>query len=355
MKSVIVYDNIIFSLQKAGGISAFWAELLKRIIGSKRFDCYFIEYEGSCDNIFRKSLDIPPHKIIVGKKLPFNFHRILEPYIPPVITRKPFIFHSSYYRTFTHPRALNVSTFHDFIHEHGGDGNLITRNLMKSLHLGAIKKSRHCVCVSQHTKEDLLSLFRDKLSVQISVAYNAPVNQFEEKNKAGKEHLLFVGARDQYKNFRFAVQLSEACGVPLKVVGSPFTREENRFIRNKKVELDIFPDSKRLMEHFQKAIALVYMSEYEGFGIPVVEAQAATCPVLTIKRGALPEIAGEGAVILDNIDLTQAKEKVIRLRDDISFRNDIVRKGEINVGRFSWDRTADQYIKIYSDLLRKNL
>lgn len=355
MKPIIVFDNIIYSLQKTGGISAFWKNLTERVEASGLFDCHYIEYPGADNNIFRRQIYISSEKIIAGRHLPFSVERITEPYIPPEFISRPFIFHSSYYRIFSHKQALNVSTFHDLTHEHGGDGNFLTRPLMRKLHERALKKSDRVVCVSQNCLNDIKTFFPKIDTDKISVAYNAPVNTFiTEESVDSSNYLLYVGARDDYKNFLFAVEVAAASGLTLRVAGAPFTSSERRkisSIKGAKTELHCYPNEKELCELYAGARALIFMSEYEGFGIPIVEAQSLGSPVIALRRSAIPEIAGKGAIIFDDLDVASAAKAVNRLSEK-EFRNDMIRLGHENLRRFSWDATASHYIKIYKSLLK---
>lgn len=363
MKPIIIFDNIIYSLQKVGGISAFWSNLTRRVEDSGLFECHYVEYKNSTSNIFRQSLDIPSDKIISGKSLPLGVHRILEPYIPPHLTQKPFIFHSSYYRTFRHPRSRIVSTFHDLTHEHGGDGNFITRPLMRSMHQNTLSRSSHVVCVSRHCQQDVKRVFPKFSDKSVSVAYNAPVinsnmsgvyasSEAQSNQVTSKDYLLFIGARDDYKNFRFAVELAELTNRTLVVAGVPFSKKEERWLKGIRAEIKLrpFPTTDELEELYSGAHALIFMSEYEGFGIPLVEAQSYGCPVLALRRSAVPEVAGEGAVLFNDLNLNEAKSEIERL-DDIVYRRSLIERGYNNAKRFDWNKTAEHYINIYKKLL----
>lgn len=353
MKPPIIFDNIIYSLQKAGGISAFWSQLTSRVAASGEFDCHYVEYPGAEENIFRKELDIPESNVIRGKHLPLGLERLLEPWLPPSLLRRQFVFHSSYYRVFSNPLARNVITFHDLTHELGGDGNIITRPLMRMLHARAIRNSEETVCVSLNTLNDIKQLFPKLADKRMSVAYNAPVvaEHIGRIDIAG-EYLLFMGARDPYKHFDTAVLLAAASERELKVVGAPFTRAEEKMIRKcrAKVSLHPYADGAASARLYAGAFGLVYLSEYEGFGIPVAEAQSYGCPVITLRRSALPEIAGEGAIYLDRPDIQEALAALEKLRDK-NFRSLLTELGSINVRRFDWDKTAEHYLFIYRRLL----
>lgn len=90
----IIFDNIIFNLQKAGGISAVWKELIEHTKGYEDLDLRFLEYEGSTDNIFRRELSIPSKDIDLKKGSLLRIKRYLN---TSVETKEPFVFHSSYF------------------------------------------------------------------------------------------------------------------------------------------------------------------------------------------------------------------------------------------------------------------
>ena len=113
----LIFDNIIFSLQKAGGISVVWTELLKRVLKDPSLNACFIEEPNH--NIFRKSLEISENLIL--KNPPSLFPLTLRRYLNPQINKEG-IFHSSYYRTVTNHNVINITTVHDFTYEYFRSG-----------------------------------------------------------------------------------------------------------------------------------------------------------------------------------------------------------------------------------------
>lgn len=109
----IILDNIIFSIQKSGGISVVWQKNILALRESLVDNVCCIEYINANENISRKSINID-----YTKKRNFRFLFKLERYLNPSIRRdKPFIFHSSYYRTCCNKNAINITTVHDFTYE----------------------------------------------------------------------------------------------------------------------------------------------------------------------------------------------------------------------------------------------
>jgi glycosyltransferase involved in cell wall biosynthesis len=92
---------------------------------------------------------------------------------------------------------------------------------------------------------------------------------------------------------------------------------------------------------YEAATALVFPSVYEGFGIPVVEAQRRGCPVVALRTGPLPEVAGDGAVLCDPARPEGLVEAVRRVATDPGHRADLVAAGRRNAERYTWDRSTD--------------
>jgi len=104
------------------------------------------------------------------------------------------------------------------------------------------------------------------------------------------------------------------------------------------VELAGRVDDDELAALLQGARALVFPSLYEGFGLPVVEAQALGCPVIASTSASIPEVAGDGALYFDATRPEDAVALVRSLDDDT--RRDLAARGRANVARFTWDSTA---------------
>jgi glycosyltransferase involved in cell wall biosynthesis len=222
----VIFDNIIFTLQKYGGISVVWHELLKRILLDSDFTPSFIDFPNQ--NILRHQLDIPMDNILKNNlsKYPLNIQRYINPKITPV----KGIFHSSYFRTVNDNNIINITTVHDFIYEYFSNG------LIKRIHHhqkgSAIKHSKKIICISQNTKDDLLKFYPQINEEQVKVIYNGvsedyyPLLQIENHsiNKIipfqSKEYILYVGGRrSNYKNFRMLVESCQIVKIPLVIVG----------------------------------------------------------------------------------------------------------------------------------------
>ncbi len=101
------------------------------------------------------------------------------------------------------------------------------------------------------------------------------------------------------------------------------------------------------------ALALVYPSLYEGFGLPVLEAMACGTPVLTSNVSSLPEVAGSAAFLVDPLDVDAIAQAMSRLINDADLRNTLVEKGYAQIGEFSWAKAAREVLQVLESVANK--
>lgn len=99
-----------------------------------------------------------------------------------------------------------------------------------------------------------------------------------------------------------------------------------------------------LKSMYSMAALYVYPSWYEGFGLPILEAQACGCPVLISNLTSCPEAAGEGAHFVDPYSVEAIKEGILRMLTDQDYKNTLIKKGYENIKRFSWEKSAEVII-----------
>lgn len=349
----ILLDNIVFSLQRSGGVSVVWSELLKRLqFNNVNFEC--IEYN-SIDNINRNQLNIASQNIRVRKK---SFLKITRYFSPKTSCKEFFIFHSSYYRTCNKFNAINITTVHDFTYEYYYTG------LKKEIHLWqkyrAISKSDYIICISENTKRDLLKFLPGVDTTKIRVIYNGVSDDYfpiKEKTTIKlpfepEMYVLFIGSREKYKNFELAVKAVAYNKFKLIIVGAPLSKQELSFLCNE-LGQDNFSEMGRVsnetLNHlYNAAIALLYPSEYEGFGIPVLEAQKAGCPVIAYNASSIPEVIGDTPLLLNTLSIESITECLDKLKIEKD-RETIVSNGIENAKRFTWDRMYEQVIALYEE------
>ena len=266
----IVFDNIVFSLQRAGGISVVWQELLSRFIKAGCYNLSFIEHPTDANNVFRQKLDLSKGVIIPPSLRWFTLERYCN---PRVKSQEHFIFHSSYFRTCPSKNAINVTTVHDFTYDYFYKGKRRGAFLHLWQRNRAIRNADVVVCISENTKRDLLKFLPDVDENKVNVIYNGVSEDYqviESKDASLKDYLLFVGERVAYKNGHWFAEAIKDTDYKVLFCGKPMTDEEKLFYNSTLGEVRYKVMSgltnEELNRVYNSVRCLVYPSSYEGFG-----------------------------------------------------------------------------------------
>ncbi|MBB3187176.1 glycosyltransferase family 4 protein [Microbacter margulisiae] len=346
----IYLDNIIFSIQKAGGISIRWKELLSSISRSELQQAvYYIQYKNSSANIYDQEIKrmMPSDHMIQRKH--YYFSRLFSLHLPE--QEDKFIFYSSYYRVSSNRNAINVLTFHDCIQEFYMKG--LQNKVAIFMKRRAVKKADHIICNSYTTKRDLMAVYNYP-EQQISVIYSGVSPCFFPMDSTIRPNsLLFVGSRAAYKRFDFVIALlKHNPGWRLTVVGGgDFSKRELALmteVRNRVEHLQGITES-RLNELYNAATCLIHPSQYEGFGVPVVEAMRAGCPVVAFACPAVKEIAGEGALLFDRYDVHVCSQLIDSLQN-VEIRKKLQKKAFIVAQKYSWEKVGCETVQLLQNI-----
>lgn len=354
----IILDNIIFQLQTSGGISNYWYQILKRIATVDGLDLSFFDDEPKTNNIFRKIVDLNGYNTL-GKS-PGIVGRYTNPKLSSI--KEKAIFHSSYYRFSRNPAHINVTTVHDFTYEYFTSGvKLFAHTNQKRK---ALSQSEGIICVSENTKKDMLHFFPELEHKAIKVIahgvgtnFKPPKDAVTDKKKYfnGRPFLLYVGDRKaEYKNFELAVEASSKSQYPIAIIGgSPLSDKEVFFI-NSKISRDNYlhlsgVSNEKLNEFYGLAHCLIYPSSYEGFGLPLLEAQKAGCPIIAAHTSSIPEVVGSSGILINEISSNEIVKGILAL-GDTTFRTKKIREGIVNANRFTWEKTFKETMEFYEAL-----
>lgn len=360
MNSTIVIDNIVYPGQIMGGISLVFYELTKRLLQDNRFEVSFVDRKDSKINYYYNLLGIKESQIISYSKLPYVLDCFMN---PKLFIKNKYIFHSSYYRLSRDSNAINVTTVHDFTYEH-----VFKKNIKYYAHVWqqewAVRHSEAIICISENTKKDLFHYYKNIDPNKVFVVYNGVSEEYRVLNNFDTHKLpfekgtycVFVGGRYHYKNFDYAVKSVAKTNMNLVIVGSKLTGEECQFLNTELGEtrysiLSNIPN-KELNIIYNGAHCLLYLSSYEGFGIPCVEAQKAGCPVIAYNASSIPEVVCDASLLVDDLDPVVISRKINEL-SDLEYRQNIIDKGIAFAKKFSWDRNYEQISEIYKKLLAR--
>lgn len=368
----VTYDYQIFSQQTFGGISRYFCEIASRIHGNCGWHAkvvapvFFNQYLADSD-IPVQGVYIPaPYSRI--ERLFDLFNRQVEPYF--LHRSGADILHQTYYSaTVPECAARRVVTVFDMIHElypqYFSPRDLIISRYKRQ----AVGAASHVVCISQQTADDLMEILAvPRKKITVTHLGFSPVFEQSAVTPAGllepagrRPYFLYVGQRAGYKNFS---RLLEAFAGSRRLAdefdlvsfgGRPFTRDElDRF-----KELRLRPgavvqmagDDLALARVYREARAFVYPSEYEGFGIPPLEAMASGCPVACSNQSCMPEIVGNAAQYFDPTQVDSVRAALECLAFNDARRSELIAAGRLQCRRFSWQRCAAETLAAYEKAL----
>ncbi|UUC46280.1 glycosyltransferase family 4 protein [Flavobacterium cerinum] len=357
----IIFDNIVYNKASNGGVSNYWFELTKYLLEQQKDELLFFDYNNQ-RNFHRNNLELPTESIITtSEKLSF-----LERIYPISFkSDEKFIFHSSYYRSISGTKnEIGITTVHDFTHSYYSP--FVKKVLHNKIKYGSIKSSKGIICISNNTYKDLLKFCPPKKDQKVAIIHNGVSDEYfpiVENRTSEKEflqrfqleeqkYLLYVGSRANYKNFPLATALlNKTTDMKLVVVGGNFTKAElqtldQNLLKRIVVMTDI--DNATLNVLYNFANAFIYPSSYEGFGIPIIEAMKAGCPVLSLNNSSITEVSGGVALLYDQINADDFKKGLDRLNDK-SYRQDIIERGYIQAGKFSWQKCCEETRSFYQE------
>ena len=260
---------------------------------------------------------------------------------------------------FIHPEN-SVTTIHGLEYEYYPE--MYPANHLRYLRWStkyALKNTKKIITVSQNTKNDLIKLYNadpDKIKV-IYHGFNDRIRLNKLKPKKDYPYILFLGRLETKKNVQGLIKafnsLKKKYQVPHKLILAGSNGFGHKDIRSQiskiKFKDDIidkgYVSEKDKMVLLRNAEMFVLPSFYEGFGMPILEAQAAKCPVITSNVSSMPEVAGEGAILIDPENIEQISNMMYKIIDDNDFRKRLIKEGSSNLERFSWQECAQETLK----------
>jgi len=370
----VLFDYQIFALQKYGGISRYFFELMNQFYHKKN-----VEFELSLyfsNNVHIETARFSSHRTLFPK-INFGLKNKYTKYLNKknIITSSNAISAQNYdvmHPTYYHPYFLDhlgkkpyVLTIHDMIYEIYPNLFVNDQNTSESKKKLSQKASR-IITVSENTKKDLIKFYNiddEKISVVPlgnSIFIDEKFNTSNYKIKVPKKYLLYVGSRKSYKNFDAllkSVNLVSKEFDDLYIIcagGGNFSKKEKSQIKELGLQERVIYysiDDKILQYLYSNASAFIFPSLYEGFGIPILEAFECKCPVLLSNASSFPEVAGSAALYFDPKSIVSIKNCISRILIDSSLREKLINEGLKKVKEYSWEKTALETKLIYESII----
>ena len=235
-------------------------------------------------------------------------------------------------------RGRSVVTLHDLHFERDPSVmGLVDRLTFRAVVPRAARKADHVLAVSERTKHDAVELY-GLAPGRITVTPLAVDPAFTPGDGTHDGYLLFVGAVQQRKDPLAALDAAQATGLPLVVVGPEKDQALAAELRRRGADVRGVVPKAELAELYRRAAAVVLLSRYEGFGIPVLEAMASGTPVVLSDDAALREVAGDAGVYGP-------------VAEALADRDRYRAAGLARAAQFSWRRTAELTVGTYRKVL----
>lgn len=355
-------DAWIFRYQKLGGINTYFRKL---IAYTSRLGCRWT-INGDHETIhptpeFTSVKFTRNRQFGLGPKADYQLNRARQ-YIRDRCATD--LYHPSYYDWIAMSDARIISkpllvTVHDCIHERFPEWQQKDPHCIPAK-IRMLRMADQIVCISQHTADDLVHFYpwtKDRIRVILSGTDLRPPSGTAQPRL---DSFLYVGTRKGYKNFDTLLDALAQChrlGKPLrlKVVGP---EPDSTDLENAKtagiahaIEWLGFVSDDQLPALYHHSIALVYPSLYEGFGLPALDAMACGSTVIAHKGSCLPEVVGDGGLLVDASDPTQLRDAMISLSESEDTRSDLLNRAKQRASSLSWDATAHHYLNTYRSLI----
>lgn len=351
----LLIDGVFFQVNNTG-IARVWRSLIDLLSADDRFDVYVLDRGNVPEISGVHYLPFPKSRFQYCPAESMLIQQMCDHY-------EIDVFSSTYYTTPMRTPMLLV--VYDMIPELF-DFDLSQRAWMEKS--ASISYAQRYLCISHNTRNDLLALYPEIPPERVSMAYcgvdestfhqrsDAEVEAFRAAHGLERPYFLFVGSRVQhngYKNsglfFEALARMGEAQFDVFCAGGEPEIEPQilkmlPAGVRCRRVLLS----DDELALAYAGALALVYPSLYEGFGMPVIEAMASGCPVITTSHGSLAEAAGDAALLVGGASAKEMEQALSRIQDP-ALRASLRARGLQHARNFRWQDMADQ---LATDLVR---
>lgn len=390
MTTRVLFDHQIFQAYQYGGVSRYFSELLRAFLFDPAMNAKLAlrfsdnpslrELPGMRDQL-SPIPDLFPSVHFLGKRSITRIWRRLNPSRNPEHVNQLLaldalasndwdIFHPTYYDDYFLQSIGSrpfVITVYDLIHEHfPGMFHKSSATAVSAQKRRILAAASRIIAISESTKRDIITVFGINPN-QIRVIYLAgsspliksPVGR-EPREDVPDRYLLYVGTRSGYKNFSGFIEaivplLRRDRKLFVVCAGPPFSPPESKFLQQLGVDNSVIwkkSDDATLLALYKNAMAFVFPSLYEGFGIPVIEAFEQGCPAILSNTSSLPEVGGSAAIYFSPTDRNAMCASVERVVGSSSLRDELRKLGKQRASEFSWSKTARETKEVYQEILQ---
>lgn len=330
-----VFINGRFLTQRVTGVQRYGLEIVKKLIINNNFNYVILVPK---ENKITKNL-----KNVSIKRIGFLDGHLWEQVELPLflLNKRNFIL-----LNLSNTSPINVkdkiSTLHDLAFHHSPEWfSKIFASFYSFLIPRILRTSQKIITNSNYSKEDIHNTYKvDK--DKIVVAYPSVSDKFKSFDNAEKDFFLTVGSIDPRKNLNRIIKIFEELKINLKIVGGAHHNFSGKVDKERKqfVKFTGYLTDEELLKEYNSARAFIFPSYFEGFGIPIIEAQKCGLPVISSNSTSMPEVGGSSCIYFDPNNDQDIKNKIVQIYNDRLLRSKLKKKGYENIKKFSWIKTA---------------
>lgn len=357
----VLYDHQMFSHQRIGGVSKYFAELLRNLprevwdTSTVFSENQYVEDYQLFDTrtIFKGVSFKGKGRLMLEMGIPYTMYKLLM--------KKYDVYHQTHYELFsmcgTKGKPM-VTTYHDL--------NFFTYNRNKRLMIDSrisLNRADKIIAISNSTKNGLINMLgipEEKIVTIYHGIDDYDMATLDSKPLFDFPYILYVGNRsDSFKNFErfikaFAIITYKNPDIYLVCSGLPYTEDEKKIFYGLNISKKCFTyyaSEVEMKKLYRDALCFVYPSISEGFGMPLLEAMQCGCPNALSNSSCFPEIAQDAAVYFNPESVSEMVDVIIELINNDLLREMIIKKGKLRVKDFSWTKTAQEHLNLYSSLI----
>ena len=367
----IAVNTRLLLKDKLEGIGWVACECLSRIVKAHPDDEFYFLFDREPDPKFIFAENVKPVVLFPQARHPFLYIIYFEFSVRRALRKiKPDVYVSTDAYLSLRSKTPQIAVFHDINFEHfPQDFPKMALWHYKRYFPKYAQKATKIITVSEFSKQDIIEKYQVEPE-KIHVAYNGanegfkPISEDEKQEirnqyTAGYQYFMFVGSLHPRKNlarlFPAYDMFKERTGsdVKLLIVGEKrwWTEPIQKAYEAMRHQDDVVFAGHLQMTELQRvtaaALASVYVSYFEGFGIPIVEAYKCDVPVITSNVTSMPEVAGDAALLVDPFNI-ESISSALELVMDENVRKSLIEKGRIRRNNFSWDKAAEQWYTVIS-------